>query len=392
MPPNLLRNASFEDGTYNLDPMGVVWIPKEWTFAYRDGDQNKLPNQQLPWGRPTAGCINRQQVPDHERAQLFMDGDNLWKVWSGSSYPFYITLGQSLSLKRGFRYRFTVHVFPDMVVSYDGGKQYATDPRAGAVRLQASGGGQTAQTDFFDGARVPNGRYTPLTLEFVAAAEAVTVSIEAYGLYYMANACFFFDNLKLEELGAGVTFTYPANNQLMNGSFEEGGTYPADAAGLAQVPNGWMLDITDAATPMQAGQTQPWKTPRAMLLLKARASANDQAQLFTLDDYVWQVRAENGPAWVRLWQIVSGLGGQAHRLTVHVRLSGPEAEANLSATTGGQKNQTGWQAGAGAAAYRLLELTVTPVNGRVEWALELRTRTGGPNTTFTVDLAGLAPV
>ncbi len=390
MASNLLQNASFEEGAYNLDPQGIVWVPKAWHMAYRDGDQNKLPNQQLPWGRPMAGCLDQNQFPEHERPIFFKNGQVLWKVWSGASYPFYITLSQAATLKRGFRYRFTVNVFPDMVVSYDGGKHYSTDPRAGAVRLLATGGGQTAQTEFFDGSRAPNGRYTTLTLDFVAAAETTTLAIEAYGLYYMANACFFFDALALEELGPGVTFTYPANNQLMNGSFEEGSTYPADAAGLAQVPGGWMLDITDAATPMQAGQTQPWKTPRAMLLFKARASANDQAQLFTLDDYVWQVRAENGPAWVRLWQIVSGLGGQAHRLTVHVRLSGPEAEANLSATTGGQKTQTGWQAGAGA--YRLLEVTVTPVNGRVEWALELRTRTGGPNTTFTVDLAGLAPV
>lgn len=390
MPPNLLRNPSFEDGTYNLDPMGVVWIPKEWTFAYRDGDQNKLPNQQLPWGRPTAGCLNRHQVPDHERAQFFIHGDNLWKVWSGSSYPFYITLSQTVALKRGFRYRFSVNVFPDMVVSYEGGKHYSTDPRAGAVRLLASGGGQTAQTEFFDGARAPNGRYTTLTLEFVAAVEATTLAVEAYGLYYMANACFFFENFSLEELGPGVSFDYPANNQLMNGSFEEGTAYPADAAGLAQTPSGWMLDITDTATPMQAGQSQPWKPPRAMLLLKARASASDQAQLFTLDDYVWQVRAENGPTWVRLWQMVSGLSGQPHRASVYVRLSGPEAEANLSVITGGQKTQTGWQAGTATPAYRRLEVTVTPVNGRVEWALELRTRTGGPHTTFTVDLAGLA--
>ncbi len=212
MADNLLRNASFEDGAYPFDPNGIVWIPKEWQFTFREGEADKLPRQQLAWGRPHAGCISPPQVPDHERPLFFIDGQVIWKLWSGDSWPFYITLSQTLTLAPGAGYRFAINVFPDMVQQYaPQGKVFSGDPDAGLIRLAARSGGQTFTTQFFNGQQMPFGRYATLALDFAPPAAEASVTLEAVGLLKLPNTGYFFDKFSLEQVAAASEPVLPSD-------------------------------------------------------------------------------------------------------------------------------------------------------------------------------------
>src|SRR5262245_9229366 len=176
MATNLPRNPGFEDGTYPFDPLGILYIPKEWTFTFRDGPTNQLPRQTVPWGRPNAGCLGLQQFPPHEHPIFFQQGSQmLWKTWQGKSYPQYISLSQTLTLTPGKTYRFTANVCPDMVTQYGGpqGKVFIDDPDAYGVRAVATSAGQTFSSEFKKTAQLPNDQYTPVSVDFTAPAAEV---------------------------------------------------------------------------------------------------------------------------------------------------------------------------------------------------------------------------
>lgn len=379
MATNLLRNPGFEDGTYPFDPLGILYIPKEWVFTFRDGPTNQLPRQTVPWGRPNAGCLGLQQFPPHEHPIFFQQGSQmLWKTWQGNSYPQYVTLSQTLTLTPGQTYRFTASVCPDMVTQYGGpqGKVFIDDPDAYAVRVLATSGGQTFSSEFKKTLQLPSDQYTPVSVDFTAPAAEATVSVEAYGIFAIENNCFFMDNFSLEAIEAPrPTFTAPANNLLSNGSFEEGNAYPANDEKTLNVPAGWLLDVTEGA-------------PTAALLNKAKASPADQNRLFVIGNYAWRV---GGAGAVRLWQSVTGLTpGQTYRARAVVLsdfTGTPGAEANVRVQCGERTFQTNPQA-VPAGKYHQLEVTFTAPANRAEVSLELR---GGSasNGAWVVDVVAL---
>lgn len=377
MTNNLLRNPGFEDGAYPFDPQGIVYVPKEWRLTFREGQADKRPGQDLPWGRPNAGCLSPAQFPPHEWPQFFeQESQVLWKVWTGRSFPFSVTLSQTVALQPGARYRFTARVQPDMVEAYTPqGKVYSTNPEIGAARAFARSGGQAVDMDFVKVGALPNGRYSPVALEFTAPAAEVEIGVEAYGLFGIENLCFFFDNFELVEAAPPAPqFTAPAGNLLASGSFEDGQAYFTDEARAVAVPAGWLLEV-------KSGR------PTAALLDRRQAAPADQGRLFVVGDYAWRV--SGAPFEVRLWQAVSGLSvGRAYRATALVL---PEAagqfEAALAAQTGERGFSTGWQGAAGlpAGRYSRLELVFTAAAASVYVSLELRAAAGA----WVVDLAAL---
>jgi len=274
MPTNLLTNPSFENGTYPIDNFGSQWVPNGWKISFRPSGSPKQPKQDTPWGEPNLGCINVQQVPEQERTLFFLNGENCWKIWTESSYPFGFTLSQAVTLTPGRRYRFTANVFPDMVVDYSHGKEFASDPDTGAAQLTVNCGSQSFSTGFLNGERAPFGRYTPISLEFTAPAAEAEVAVEAYGIYGLKNNCFFFDDFSLVEIAAPTPKpTPPANNLLINGSFEEGRAYFADEAREQAVPSGWSFEAKDAATPRLPGQTADFGPSAAALVSQHQVEA-----------------------------------------------------------------------------------------------------------------------
>jgi hypothetical protein len=376
MADNLLRNPGFEDGAYPFDPLGIVYIPKEWVFTFRDGPINQLPRQTVPWGRPNAGCLGLQQFPPHEHPIFFQQGSQmLWKTWQGKSYPQYITLSQTLTLTPGKHYRFTANVCPDMVTQYGGpqGKVFIDDPDAYAVRVLATSGGQTFSGKFKKTRQLPNDQYTPVSIDFTAPAAEVTVSVEAYGLFSIENNCFFMDNFSLVEIEAPrPTFTAPANNLLVNGSFEEGNAYPMNAEKTLNVPAGWLLEVTEGA-------------PTAVLLNKSKATPAEQNRLFVIGNYAWRM----GGGGARLWQSVTGLTpGQAYRARAVLLpdfTGATGAQANVRVQCGEQTYQTNLQA-LPVGQYQQLEVAFTAPANRAEVSLELRAHSGG---AWVVDLVAV---
>ncbi len=392
MADNLLRNPGFEDGAYPFDPLGIVYIPKEWKFTFREGDASadKLPRQTAPWGRPNAGCLSPQQFPPHEHPIFFQEGSNmLWKTWLGQSFPQYVTLTQSLTLTPGRRYRFTAKICPDMVKHYGPqGKIFLDDPDSHGARLVVTSGRQTFSTEFKKAAQLPNLTYTPITLEFTAPAAAVDVSVEAYGLFVLENNCFFMDNFALVEIEAPKPqFTAPANNLLINGSFEEGQAYPADDAKTLNVPAGWLIDVSAGA-------------PTAALLSKRKATPADQGRLFAIGNYAWRIGSTSGAFAARLWQGLSGFApGKTYRVSALVLpdfTGAPDlADANLIAQCGGQTFQTGAHASRGSTRafgkFDKLEFTFQAPADRVEVSLALSTRTASSGA-WVVDLVAVEEV
>jgi hypothetical protein len=372
MPDNLLRNPGFEDGADPFDPNGIVYVPKGWTFAFREGSGDMLPRQTLAWGRPNAGCLSPAQFPPHEHALFFQEGSQvLWKVWSGKSWPFYITLSQPVALTPGAHYRFTLHAHPDMVEQYrPDGKTFSADPDIGAVRAFASGGGKTMATEFVRVGALPNGRYTPMTLEFEAPAAQAEVGLEAYGLFSIENCCYFFDNFALALAEAPrPQFTAPTGNVLINGTFAEGRAYFVDDARTVAAPAGWLVEV-------RAGR------PATALIDRRQASAADQSRLFAVGEHAWRAGAPaSAPVDLRLWQALSGLAvGRTYKASALVYPdfdAGPEAvEAALTVQIGDRAAGTGWRDGRALPVrqHGRLEAVFTAAASSAQISLELRTR------------------
>jgi hypothetical protein len=385
MPDALLRNPGFEDGAYPFDPNGAVWIPKEWTFTFRDGDKDMLPKQTQRWGRPEAGCLSPAQFPPHEHPIFFVEGSQtLWKVWLGGSYPIYFTLAQSVTLKAGQRYRFTAKVLPDMVKQYaPQGKIYVDDPDAYGVKVLARSAGQTFSSELYKPAQAPCGRYTAVSVEFTAPAAAVEVVIEAYGLFALANTGYFIDNCALTEIAAALTA--PANNLLSSGSFEDGQAYFADDARTLAVPAGWMLEVLQGK-------------PITTLLSRRAAAPGEREQYFLFGDHCWRAASPTAPFSLRLWQGLSGLTpGRMYRATAFVLpdfASAPDSvEANLMVGQGAQRFESGPKNGGALpfGQYGKVQVTFTAAADRAEVGLILRTRSAVPGA-WVVDLVAVEAI
>ena len=84
-------------------------------------------------------CFPYFQLPESERSLFIREGEYTIKAFKGNG-PISLRLLQDIALQPG-TYVFTAYIFPDLVTSYEGGKQFSGDPFAGEVRFISPSGG-----------------------------------------------------------------------------------------------------------------------------------------------------------------------------------------------------------------------------------------------------------
>jgi len=210
---------------------------------------------------------------------------------------------------------------------------------------------------------------------------------------------------------APVTPRAPAAPSLLsNTSFEEGQAYFYDSTRELAVPVGWAFSFYDETTPNLPQQTAPFGRPITALINPSAVATADRDRIFVGGGtYCWKVGMMSTPAWVRLFQGVSGLEpGKRYRLTVnllpdlivrtHPQLAyaaDPLAgEVRLTAGFSGQTFDTGWKTGRDApfGQYTRITLDLTAPTDRVEVAVEVRGRWALSSGAWYLDELSLSPV
>ena len=201
MSANLLTNGDFDSGHYHWHNIPEIVIPNGWDFWCEESKSLRIEKQDDPFLRPETVVWNIKDAPDFEKPLFFLSGNYCLKVFKGWG-PIWWRLFQSVSgLTPGASYRFSAPVFPDLIMGYAAGKKlFANDALAGEQRLVVRSGTQEFSTPWLDGKSVPFGKYTPLTLDFTAAATTAEVTLEVRGRWGLINNGWFVDSLKLEAL------------------------------------------------------------------------------------------------------------------------------------------------------------------------------------------------
>ena len=138
--PNLLSNASFEQGWYHPNGIPELQIPNGWQFTYAAGSNPLDPDPWNVWVRPETRVLPSAFLPPEEHDLFIWDGNQTVKVFKEhGSISFQLT--RSMTLSPG-TYVLVINVFPDLVVDYDssGEKIWAPDPLSGEVKLIADSG------------------------------------------------------------------------------------------------------------------------------------------------------------------------------------------------------------------------------------------------------------
>ncbi len=137
--PNLLPNASFEQGWYHLNGAPELQIPEGWHFTFKEGANSLDPDPWNAWVPPETRVLSSAFLPPDERTLFIWDGDQTVKVFKGyGAINFELTT--AVTLQPG-TYVLIINVFPDLVVDYDNGeKVWAPDPLSGEVKLIAGNG------------------------------------------------------------------------------------------------------------------------------------------------------------------------------------------------------------------------------------------------------------
>jgi len=198
---NLLTNGSFETGYYHHNQIPELAIPKGWNFWFSPADAPKISRQDSPWGRPETVVWNIKDAPAQEQPLFFRDGSYNFKSF-GAWRPIWWKLSQSVSgLVPGATYRFTVPIFPDLVMDYQGHKKvFADDMLAGEHRLMVEAGGKTFDTGYLNGNKVPFGQYTEVTLDFSPPTAKAALTIDIRGRWGLRNNGWFLDDCSLERI------------------------------------------------------------------------------------------------------------------------------------------------------------------------------------------------
>ncbi|MCB8979291.1 MAG: hypothetical protein H6657_17910 [Ardenticatenaceae bacterium] len=192
---NLLVNGSFEDGWYNLNGAPEFQLPNGWTLEFDSGPTGFGSQAWDVWFPPEIRVLPYFQLPDSERGLFIRDGEYTIKAFKGNG-PISLRFLQDIALQPG-TYVFTAYVFPDLVSSYDGGKQYAADPFAGEVRFIAPGGG-TGWLTFGAGF----GKWGEFQHTFsIDTAQTVRIGVGMRGRYALASNGFFIDEWSLQRIG-----------------------------------------------------------------------------------------------------------------------------------------------------------------------------------------------
>jgi hypothetical protein len=192
---NILVNGSFEGGWYNLNGAPEFQLPNGWTMEFDSGPTGFGSQSWDIWFPPEIRVLPYFQLPENERGLFIRDGEHTVKAFKGNG-PISLRFLQDIALQPG-TYRMTVYVFPDLVSSYDGGKQFAGDSTAGEVRFIAPGGG-TGWLAFGAGF----GKWGVFEHTFsIDAAQTVRVGVGLRGRYALASNGFFIDEWSLQRIG-----------------------------------------------------------------------------------------------------------------------------------------------------------------------------------------------
>lgn len=191
---NLLVNGSFEGGWYNLNGAPEFQLPNNWTLEFDSGPTGFGSEPWDVWFPPEIRVLPYFQLPDSERALFIREGEYTIKAFKGNG-PISLRFLQDIALQPG-TYLFTAYIFPDLVSSYDGGKQYAGDPFAGEMRFISPSGG-TNWLPFGAGF----GTWGTFTHTFTLdTAQTVRIGVGMRGRYGLASNGFFIDDWSLQRV------------------------------------------------------------------------------------------------------------------------------------------------------------------------------------------------
>lgn len=192
---NLLVNGSFEGGWYNMNGAPEFQLPNGWIMEYDSGPTGFGSQPWDIWFPPETRVLPYYQLPENERGLFIREGEYTIKAFKGNG-PISMRLLQDIALPAG-TYVFTVYVYPDLVASYEGGKQYAGDPNAGEVRFISPSGG-TGWLAFGAGF----GTWGVFEHTFsIDAAQTVRIGVGMRGRYGLASNGFFIDDWSLQRVG-----------------------------------------------------------------------------------------------------------------------------------------------------------------------------------------------
>ncbi len=188
---NLLPNPSFEGGYYHQNGIPELQVPNSWQFEFDQGAG--APGTGIPFVRPESRVIPDYLMPAHERPIFFFDGIWTVKVFKGD-VPISFRLFTDVHLEPG-TYQFSASYFPDLVVSYSGGKTYSSQPSAGEVAFILTGGGS-------GWAAVTPGTRNNMVQNFtISTPGTVRIGVAFRTRYAMPNNGFFIDNWSLNRIG-----------------------------------------------------------------------------------------------------------------------------------------------------------------------------------------------
>ena len=191
---NLLVNGSFEGGWYNLNGAPEFQLPNGWIMEFDSGPTGFGSQAWDIWFPPETRVLPYYQLPENERSLFIRDGEFTIKAFKGNG-PISLRLLQDIALQPG-TYVFTVYIFPDLVSSYEGGKQFANDPLAGEVRFISPSGG-TGWLLFGAGF----GTWGVFEHTFtVDAAQTIRIGVGLRGRYALDSNGFFIDDWSLQRV------------------------------------------------------------------------------------------------------------------------------------------------------------------------------------------------
>jgi len=190
----LLNNGSFEGGWYNLNGAPEFQLPNGWNLEFDSGPTGFGGEAWDIWFPPEIRVLPYYQLPENERGLFIRDGEYTIKAFKGNG-PISLRLVQDIALQPG-TYIFTVYVFPDLVASYEGGKQFAGDPFAGEVRFISPSGG-TGWLTFGAGFGTWGVFEHTFTID---TAQTVRVGVGMRGRYGLASNGFFLDDWSLQRV------------------------------------------------------------------------------------------------------------------------------------------------------------------------------------------------
>ena len=188
---NLLPNPSFEGGYYHQNGIAELQIPNGWLFEYDQGVG--APGTGIGYVRPESRVLPDSMIPPHERPLFFFDGIWTIKVFKGD-VPISFRLFTDIHLEPG-TYQFSASYYPDLVISYSGGKTFSYQPSAGEVAFILTGGG-SGWSDVTAGIR--NNMVQTFT---ITAPGTVRIGVAFRTRYAMPNNGFFIDNWSLNRIG-----------------------------------------------------------------------------------------------------------------------------------------------------------------------------------------------